>query len=186
MYSFLATLKAGTQPDVVTLSDAKDHLNITHTYQDTLIQAYIDAAINYAENYTSRSLKIHEVTATAAAFCETITLEKTPYSSGLVIQYYNTNNALQTLAASTYVINYVNDEPVIVFNEFENLPEVYNRKDAVKITYEAGYEDEALIPKSYKQAIKLLLGQLYENRTDTVDKLPRCMNTLLRPYKKWD
>ena len=98
MLSYIATLKTtGTQPDVVTLSDLKDHLNITHTYQDTLIQAYLEAAITQAENYTARSLKIYEVTANTNVFTQNIQLEKTPYKSTIVIKYQDISSIVNKI-----------------------------------------------------------------------------------------
>lgn len=36
---------------IITLSEAKEHLRVDHSIEDTLIQLYIDTAEEYIENY---------------------------------------------------------------------------------------------------------------------------------------
>ena len=180
--SNIASLKSGTQPTILSLDDAKSHLNLTHSYQDDLIQSYIDVAISEAEGYTSRALKTYSVTIKATAFIERFVLTLTPYQANLTIQYCNAGNALQTLDPSAYVLGYYFGEPVVYFNSKSTLPTTYNRQDAVIITYDAGYGTEAM-PAQFTQFCKLLVGTFYENRTDSVDRLPRLAYNLIHKYK---
>lgn len=182
MVSSTATLKTGTQPTILSLVDAKSHLNITHSYQDDLIQSYIDVAVSEAEAYTSRSLKNYEVTIKASAFIERFVLTQTPYHSNLSIKYYDATNTLQTLDPTAYVLAYYFGEPVIYFNNQNTLPSLYKRQDAITITYDAGYGTETM-PIQFTQFCKLLVGTFYENRTDSVDKLPRLAYNLIHKYK---
>lgn len=186
MYSYSATLKEGvTQPLVVSLSEAKDHLNITHDYQDDLINSYRDVAIEIAENYTQRSLKIREVTATASKFEQNHLYMKGPFLTETVITYKDANNQVQTLAATSYRTTYRQGNAYLYFEDFKNLPDVYDASDAVTISFEIGYDDESKIPLPFKQAIRLLIGSMYENRIDKVDRLPTWFQSLLRPYRRW-
>jgi uncharacterized phiE125 gp8 family phage protein len=183
MVSNIAILKTGvTQPVILSLEDAKSHLNITHSYQDSLIQSYIDVAISEAQGYTSRSLQTYAVTIKTTKFENRLILTLTPYLSGLAIQYYDTNNTLQTLDASAYVLGYHFGEPVIYFNNESTLPSLHSRQDAVIITYDAGYGLESM-PVQFTQFCKLMVGTFYENRTDSVDKLPRLAYNLIHKYK---
>lgn len=183
MFSNFAVLKEGvTQPIVLSLDDAKSHLNITHSYQDDLIQSYIDAAVDEAEAYTSRSLKIYAVTIKLTTFVDKLLLTKTPYKTGLVIKYYDEDNTLQTLDTDLYVLGYHYGEPVIFFNDMSELPTVYNRQDAIVITYDAGYGLEVM-PKQFTQFCKLLVGSFYEQRSDSVNNLPRMSYSLIHKYK---
>lgn len=184
MISNFAVLKPGaTQPVVLSLADAKAHLNITHTHQDTLIQSYIDAAVAEAEAYTARSLKVYEVTIKLSKFYNRLLLTQTPYNTGLQLQYYDTVNQLQTLSTDLYVLGYHFGEPTIYFNDESALPEVYNRQDAVVITYDAGYGLEVM-PQQFTQFCKLLVGSFYEQRSDSVNNLPRMSYSLIHKYKQ--
>lgn len=183
MLSNFAVLKEGvTQPTILSLDDAKSHLNITHSHQDGLIQSYIDAAIDEAEAYTSRSLKIYEVTIKLTEFTNKLLLTKTPYKTGLVIKYYDVDNTLQVLDTDLYVLGYHYGEPVIFFNDMSELPTLYKRQDAVVITYEAGYGLEKM-PVQFTQFCKLLVGTFYEQRSDSVNNLPRLSYSLIHKYK---
>ena len=183
MVSSFATLKTGvTQPVILSIEDAKAHLNITHGHQDDLIQSYIDAAISEAEAYTSRSLYIREVSIKTNTFSNQIKLTDTPYKAALVVKYYDVNNTEQTLGVDAYVLGYHYGEPVIYFNDSALLPSLYNRQDAIIITYDAGYGLEVM-PLQFTQFCKLLVGTFYEYRTDSVDKLPRLSYNLIHKYK---
>jgi uncharacterized phiE125 gp8 family phage protein len=184
MFSNFAVLKEGvTQPTILSLADAKAHLNITHSYQDDLIQSYIDAAVAEAESYTSRSLKIYTVTIKLTTFVNRLLLTQTPYKTGLEIKYYDEDNTLQTLDTGLYVLGYHYGEPVIYFNDETDLPTLYNRQDAVVITYDAGYGLE-IMPEQFVQFCKLLVGSFYEQRSDSVNNLPRMSYSLIHKFKR--
>lgn len=183
MISYSAVLATPTV--VSTLTNIKDHLNVTHVHHDTLIQSYIDAAVIMAENYTGRFVHTYDVTVQTAEFPTSIPLERTPVdSSTIVIKYFDSDNAEQTLAASNYDLLYRNGEPEIFFDPEVSLPSVYNRNDAIKITYSAGYTT-ATVPEPFDIYVKLAVTYLYEHRSDSVDSLPRFTNSVLRAYKKW-
>lgn len=182
MVSYNVALKEGTQPAIVTVAEAKAHLNITHDYQDTLIQSYIDAAITEAENYTTRSLKKYDVTVKTGRFTNGMHLQYGPVNGDVVITYLDNNKQSQTLEASVYEVMQINGEPQIIYLDESNLPTVYDRANAVTITYSVGYETA---PKPFQQFIKLLVGTMYDKREDSVDKLPRFSYSLIRSYKQW-
>ena len=179
MVSYTASLQ--TQATVVTLTEAKAHLRITHDYEDDVIQAYINSAVIAGENYTGRFLNIYDVTCKTDEFTDGLRLQYAPLvdDEAVVIKYYDSDNSLQTLDATWYSILHRNGEPEIYFDDNKTLPSLYNREDAVVITYQSG------IPEPFKQYVKLMITFFYENRSDSVDKLPRFTNTLLKPYKKW-
>lgn len=185
LVSYSKSLKNGNQPVVITTAEAKAQLNITHDHQDSLIDAYILSAKQQIENYTSRSLNIYEVTATTIQWLRKIVLEQTPAKSDVVVQYYDEANSLTTLDASNYtVLNNESGEPMVYFHEFSDLPTVYDRVDAIVITYDVGYAT-ADVPEPFKQYVKLVVTHFYENRSDSADRFPRFADSLLRPYKKW-
>jgi len=182
MVHYTATLNTATV--VTTYAEAKDHLRLTHDYQQTLVQSYIDAAVVFAENYTGRAIHVYDVVATTSKFCDAYQLENTPLKGTVTIQYYDSDNAIQTLSSSLYSIQYNNGEPVIYYSDVTSWPDVYDREDAVKISYQTGY-DAANVPEPFKIYILLLVSFLYDNPSDTIDKLPRFIHSAIRSYKKW-
>ena len=180
MTSYTVTYNTGV--DVITLAEAKDHLRITHAYEDELIQSYVDAAISSAENYTGRYLHLYDVIGKSLTFGDAAILEHGPVNGDVVITYYDLDNSIQTLDASYFDVMVFNGIPEVVYNPVMTLPSLYNRHDAVVVTYQAGY---SVAPQPFKQYVRLVVAFLYENRSDTVDKLPRFTQTIIRPYKKW-
>lgn len=52
---------------VISLSEAKAHLRITHTAEDTLIQAYMNAANDYIKNFLNVNTVPNNASTKAAA-----------------------------------------------------------------------------------------------------------------------
>ena len=68
----------------------------------------------------------------------------------ILIQYYDADNELQTLASSYYSIMPSDRSTAIVFGN--GLPSVYDRPDAVQMTFKVGYS-AAEVPALIKQAV---------------------------------
>lgn len=179
------TVTDDTVLSLVSLTEAKAQLRVTHTNEDTVIQGYISTAIIMAEDYLCRSIHLRNVEAITNRFINNLRLERTPINGDVVIKYYNENNELQTLNADTYLIRNNSGEPEIHFTDESTLPLVYDRIDAVKITYNIGYTDSVDVPVTIKQFVLLKITQMYENRTDTVQRYSTFGESLLRPYRKW-
>jgi hypothetical protein len=96
-------------------------------------------------------------------------LWKYPITGISSIQYYDSDNALQTLSASDYYAN-VNEgstgwspRPVVIF--IDDFPSTYDREDAVIITIRAGY---TTIDYDVKQALLSWVYRKYEDPNDAV------------------
>jgi len=96
-------------------------------------------------------------------------LRRPPLISVTNIKYYDEDDSLQTWAASNYEVDAPGSR--VLLADTGTLPNVYSRYDAVQITYQAGYASttspvdyQAPIPEIFKVAIKLLIGDYYENR----------------------
>lgn len=179
------TVSKASSTAVISYADAKMHLRLTTDDEQDLVQAFIDAAVEAAENYTGKSINVYSITAVAKTFINDLSLDYGPVKANFKIEYYNTSNTLVELPATNYVVLNDTGAACIAFNDTGSLPVVYDRPDGIKITYEAGQVATA-VPVVFAQFIKLCIAFLFENRADTIDKLPRFMYSLIRPYKKWD
>ena len=150
----------------VSTADAKSHLKVEHSADDTLIEAYVAAAQDEVESYTNRVL----ISSTFVMYLKEfpkygIVLPFSPVVSITHIKYYDGSNILQTWATSNYHYN-IYEEPCVI-RYTDSAPDVYeDRSDTVQITFVAGYANAAAVPAPLIQATKLLLADLYENRTD--------------------
>ena len=167
MSESLKTVTAATDT-CVSLTEAKLHLKVENTTDDSLITILIKAAQDAVEAFTNRVLMSTTFELQLDEFCgDDITLPVAPVSSVTSIKYYDADNSEQTMAAGNYFYS-INQEPMEV--EFVTLPAVYPyRFDAIKVQFVAGYANAAAVPNSLKQAVLLLVGDMYENRMD----LPR-------------
>ena len=159
---------SATEP--ITLTEAKLHLRVTETADDSLISSLITAARQYAEPYTRRCFITQTKTLAFDSFPASNEI-RLPWSklAGITsITYYDTANALQTLDAANYLLDTVNEPGRVRLISTESWPSVYDRINAVTITYTAGYGAAADVPEGIKAAMKLLVGHWYENREGVI------------------
>lgn len=170
---------SGPASEPVTLTEAKNHLKVDFTEDDSLISALISAARQASEDYTERSFFTQTKVMYLDSFPDVIKLYQGPFQSVTSIQYYNSDNTLTTFAdyRTDLVSKIGRIEPV------SSWPSIYDRQNSVIVTYVTGYSTVAAIPELIKQAILLMVGELYDNRQNKVYKLPTWFESLLRPYK---
>jgi uncharacterized phiE125 gp8 family phage protein len=153
----------------VTRTEAKLHLRVTTTADDTLIDSLIQASREYVELYTRRAFVQRTYRADVEYFSDEIQLPYAPIASITHVKYYTAASpqVLTTLDA----VNYALTRDVIMRSNVGVWPAVYPRPDAVQITYVAGYASTSSpvnaasgVPAAIKAAIHLTIADLYENR----------------------
>lgn len=162
-WSGSAAVGAGAVGAAITVAQAKEHLRITHSDEDTYIEALTLAASEWCEEFQRRVYLQREVVEYLDSFPTVIRPTKSPLVS-MVITYYDTDDAIQTLAAANYEIDIVTEPGRITEAYGTYWPETYDKINAVVLTYQAGYAARANIPEEIKHAVKLMVGHLYENR----------------------
>lgn len=171
-------LRLITVPSVepVTLTEAKAHLRVDHTADDTLISAYIAAARTDCEEWTARAFVTQTWELVLDEFpVDEIMLPRPPLQSVTSIKYDDGNGIEQTLAVDQYTVDNVS-QPGWVVPVLSGWPSsTFEGINSVRIRYVAGYLNAdspadltANIPQSIKSAILLQVGRLYENREDVV------------------
>ena len=162
-------LKLITPPSGLAVDETvtkQQHLRILHDLEDSVVQQYIKSATDEAERKTGRQLLEATYELILDGFNtdvkNRIYLPKPPLKSIESITYYDAANQQQTLATSKY---YVEVNEIQGYVEFlEATPAVYDRKDAVKITFKAGYGESADLPESIKQWIMIRTANFFEFR----------------------
>jgi len=168
----------------VSLVEAKAHLRIVVTDDDTLITAQISAAREFAEHYTGRSLAPQTLELALDAFpSDAIELIGLPVTSITSIKYIDMNGVEQTLATTFYSLNDYGLTASVELAANKEWPETQSVANAVKVRYAAGYAEA---PKTVKAAMLLLIGHLYENRQEgtafKVEQLPMGVKALLNTF----
>jgi uncharacterized phiE125 gp8 family phage protein len=185
-------LKLYTAPaaEPVTLTEAKAHLRVEHTSDDTLITALIVAARTHAEAFTRRAFVTQTWDYFADAFPEddgAILLPLPKVQSVSSISYVDDNGTTQVWSSSNYLVD-VESEPARVTPAYDvSWPTTREQINAVTIRFIAGYGNAAAVPQAIKQAMLLIIGHLYEHREAVSDfevfAVPQAAEYLLWPHR---
>ena len=177
---------AGASTLPVSLDDAKEQLRITHSSHDDLITDLIWGAVKQFEKRANVCLSSQRWRAFLDKGYEYIDLWKYPITSISSIQYYDSDNAIQTLSADDYFSNadsgsigFIN-RPVTV--RVENIPSTYMRDDAFFITFIAGFE---LIDYDVKQALLSWVYRKYEDPNDAVTEKISFFDNVVRDSRSY-
>jgi uncharacterized phiE125 gp8 family phage protein len=184
----------------VTLAEAKAHLRVDDTADDALVNALIVAARQQVEGWTNRALVTQDWELSSDSFprfcdnqwifderateCDTIRLPLGNLDEDTVeITYVDVTGVTRTLAPSLYQIDAAS-EPARLIPAYASYWPIVRcpQLNAVTVAFTAGYGTAADVPQSIKQAILLLIGHLYENRTETAE-MPKAVGALLDPYR---
>tara|TARA_R110002020_G_scaffold58135_4_gene159575 strand:+ start:285 stop:860 length:576 start_codon:yes stop_codon:yes gene_type:complete len=184
----LSVITAATT-DILTLAEAKAHLKVDTTADDTLITTLIKSATQSAEQFTN----MYFITTDVKQYCDTWTdvqtLYKSPVQSINVIKYYDNDNTLQTLASSVYLLDDKSKPARVTTDVDQNFPTLADRTNAIEVRYDVGFGDAASdVPEIIKQAVLLIIGNWYANRESvitgrTTTEMPLSSQYILGQYK---
>lgn len=182
------TVEPTSEP--LTLLEAKLHLRVDHSEEDSLISLIIRTARETAEKHTNRSLITQTRVLKMDSFprCREIMLPNGAVSSVTSISYIDQNEVAQTLSTDEYYVDVDSDIARIRVKNY--WPATFCKPNVVTITYVAGYGSAVSVPSAIKSAMLLLIGHLYENREQVVigstsligTELPFGVEMILSPF----
>ena len=186
----------------VPLTTIYKHLRLTPDHQnspgeethpdDAILRGYRTSAREDVESATGRSLVQQTIRGSFAAD-ELVKLFHGPVVSVSSVSYYDSSNVLTVVDSANY---YVTDElvPEVRFVTAYAAPTTYDRPDAIRVEFSAGYvgdgspptseeEYSANVPQSLKDAILLGIQILYDDISDQ-DRaaLERCQSALMSQH----
>lgn len=149
----------------LTTSQAKKQLEIgdSDTNHDDQVELLITAAREQWENDTDSATTTQTWTETFEEFSDGMRLSMRPVISISSITYYDTGDDQQTLGTSVYVLDPATRQ--IRLKSDQVWPGVYDRWDAITVTFTAGYGDSGSdVPAVARQAMLLWIAYHFENR----------------------
>ena len=189
-------LKLITGPVIepVTITEAKLHLRVDHSDEDTFITNLIKVAREWVEDATWRAL----LTQTWEMRLDTwptlpLQMPKAPLQSIVSIKYMDEDGVESTVDSSVYDVDTYSEPGRIFFKKNQVWPSVnlYER-GAVRIQFKAGWLAAVNVPYKLKAAMLLFIGHLYENREQiiiasglTPVELPMGVYALVASEKVW-
>ena len=183
-----------TQPatEPLTVAEAKSHLRVDITDDDTIIGEYISTARVFAEGVTRRAFVAQTWDYTLDRFpLAAIKLPIQPVTSVSYVQYVDATGSTQTFTEGTspdvakYDVFTDGPRTTIVPKYNQVWPDTRDHPNVVTVRFVAGY---STFPADLKTALRLLVGHQYENREAVVigftviDTLPLGVQSFLSQY----
>ena len=185
--SFVIDSDGGT--GIITTAEAKTHLKVDTTADDTLIGNLIAAAVQSAQIYTNRFFLTTQIIQYGDKWEDIKVLFKSKVISVVSVKYYDNDNSLQTLSTDVWLADTKHQPARIGLKPDKDFPQLAHRINAVEVTYKVGYGDTAAdVPQGIKQAVLLTIGNWYQNRQEVIvgriaTELPKSAQYLLDQYK---
>lgn len=181
---------------IVSPADAKAHLRVDDDAEDALIQAFSDAAqahIDGPDGWLGRSIGKQTLELRRCGFPTWIELPFGPVRSVASVKYIDPDGVEQTLDPSAYVVQ----GDIISCAHGVTWPGLRSERENIRIRYDAGYPDtvgdtpKSTVPPPVVAAIKLMIGDLFENRASVAPgarpkiDMSTTVERLLMPLKVW-
>lgn len=177
----------------ITSAEAKAHLRVTHTDEDTLISALIDAVTEHLDGrrgFLGRCLVTQSWEYRVDVFpeCGIIEIPLPPLVSVESVKYIDDAGDEQTLSTDDYVVDTATHIGQVRRAYDVDWPVTRDEKYAVRVAFTAGFGAASSVPQPIKNAMFMLIKHLYENRSevtnDTVlSEMPLGARYLLGSYR---
>lgn len=167
------TLITPPSTEPIDLSTLKLHMRVDFADSDVLLDSYITAAREYAEETYDRALITQTWDFPMDTFPwdqQSIELPIWPLASVTSVTYYDNNNNPTVWPSTNYFVDSVSKPGRIVLGFGQGWPAVTLRPaNAVVIRYVAGYgADASFVPWRTKVALMMLVDHWYENNAPII------------------
>lgn len=187
------TIQIVTPPasEPLTLAEVKEFLRVDHSDDDVTLAIFITAARQLCESYTRMALLpttfeefFDDFPQYSGDYKDEIRLSRSPVSAVTYVKYIDGNETTITANAADYKIDTISRPARISpdngwFGTYETI-------NAVFVRYVAGFANVAAVPAPLKHGMMLVIGDMYENRTDSVKRLPTASEYLWNPYRVFE
>ena len=173
---------------VVEVADIKAQLRIDTNDENDLLGYYIDAATDMAENYCNRHFITHqyklyfnEKVDKASLIFPNCTLEEA--GSNKPVNWTDASGSAQS-SDKAYIDAFSNPSLVYLSSDFPGTTLKDNAANTFYFWFNTGYGSASSdVPEAIKQAIKLIVADMYYFREDRKRQFPMASQILLQPYK---
>lgn len=145
----------------ITLEDLKADLKVSHSDDDAQLLRLLGEAREWVETRTEREIALKTWQFTIDYFPSSeIILPHRPVDSVVSVKYDDEAGLEQTMPPAEYYLDNAS-EPGWLF-PVTSWPATLDAVNAVRVAYQAGYADPALVPTPLKSAITLQTQELYD------------------------
>ena len=184
-------LTSGPAAEPVALAEAKAHLRVDGTAEDTLIASLIVTARLNVEAAAGLAL----ITQGWSYFFDAwprgraLKLPLRPVQAVAAVRLFDENGASTALDPATYLLDGAGMPPRLVRQGALHWPRPGRVANGIEVAFTAGYGNAAAdVPGPIRQAILLLVAHWYEHRSPVevgpqAEPVPDMVATLLAPYR---
>lgn len=202
------TLIAPPTAEPVTLAEAKAHLRLDATTEDSLVTDLIAAARQAAESHLKRALVTQtwrlsldrfptrpaswwdgvRLGAETPATATHVSLPRPPLQSVATITIYDDADSPSVMPATDYFVDVAHEPGRVALRAGKSWPAVGRVAAGVEIDFVAGYGGQAAVPQAIGQGILMLVAHFFEHReavatAATPARVPYGVAALWRPYR---
>ena len=158
----------------LTLAEIRDHCRIDGESEDAILAAFLVSARRHLEEIAGVAFLTQTLIRTMDRFpsSDVLYLPRPPLQSVTSISYLDADGVAQTFAAANYTVDTLSEPGRIGLVPGSSWPTTRQQIAAVSITYVAGWTQRAAVPEDLRLALRLLVGEYFENRESAVAKPP--------------
>lgn len=170
----------------VTLAEAKAHLRVDHSGDDTRINRLIAAATGHLDGWSGimgRCIISQTWRQDFDCWAEKMRLPF-PDASSVSVAYFDTEEAQQTFASSNYDVLTDERGPYVALKAGKSWPSLGDVVPPIRITAVYGFGAASAVPDAVKHAILLHVEQLFDIRAVDVDQFEAARLALVTPLRR--
>lgn len=160
----------------IDVSEIKDYFKIEHALEDELLSGLIKAARSQVESYLNKTLLLRNIVVVFSQESKYL-VPIIPIQEVVNIQYYS-NNELEDLDESLYRLRKLTGELLI-----DKMPADIDADSDLYVQLVTGVETSEQIDSDIIQAIKLIVIDNYEQRSNGVKTLTTAAEKILNPHR---
>lgn len=189
--SGILTRTVAPSESLFVLAEVKRHLRVDFDDDDAYIESLMSAVEAYLDGKNGvigKALVTQSWSLSMTRPDGTVGLPLGPVQSITLIDYFDTGGVSQSLAVSDFYLYASEDRALLEPKAGTAWPAMEQRKDALSITYVAGFGGREAVPENIRAAGHLLIGHYYENREavnvgNIVNELPLSVQNLLSVHR---
>lgn len=187
---FRVVTPADAEP--LSLTQVKKHLRLivedtdVYTQEDDLLNVLISVARQMVEETTNRKLMPaeYDYLVDERSFDDSLAIPLWPIREVQGVLYFDDSGSEQTLSSDYYEFtDFIDNDKINFLDGAEAFTISSTMRYPVVVQVAVGYESVDEIPKPIIQAMLLMINHWYENREDSVRKMPTVAEWLLMPFR---
>ncbi len=185
-------LLSGPAVEPITLAEAKAHLRVDVSSEDTLIQSLIMASRLHIEAALDLALVTQSWRYRRDAWpsARALAMPLRPIQGLTSVTIYALDDTSQTLDPDDFILDGAANPARLVWRGAGTPPTPGRAVNGIEIDFVAGFGDAATdVPQPIRQALLLLVAHWYENREPveigaTATAIPKTVSEMLSPYRR--